>query len=406
MRGMPYLLRCACLAFGIYGALGAGSALADDGFERWLKELREEAQAQGISETTLERALADVAPIERVIELDRSQPEFTRTFWSYMDRAVSADRVERGRSLLAEHRDLLEEVRAQYGVQPRFLVAFWGLETNFGEHLGSFPVISSLATLAYDERRSAFFRAQLLHALRIVDEGHAAPEEMMGSWAGAMGHLQFIPSTFVNHAVDATGDGRKDIWSNLADVFASGANFLNEIGWNGNQIWGREVRLPDDFDWSLAALSEKKPLAAWAELGVRRADGGALPQADMEGSIVLPQGHAGPAFLVYDNFRAIMNWNRSVNYAIAVGHLADRIVGLPPLQTGRGADNAPLSREQAQEIQRRLNALGFEAGPVDGVPGSQTRAAIRAFQQSAGLPADGHPSPRVLEQLRGHGDTS
>lgn len=384
-------------------APSATTAAPDDGFRSWLEEVRRDARAQGISEDTLERALADVAPIDRVIELDRSQPEFTRTFWTYMDRAVPDSRVTRARALMDEHRDMLEDIGGRYGVQPRILVAFWGLETNFGENLGSFPVLSSLATLAYDARRSDFFRAQLLDALSIVDEGHIAAEEMRGSWAGAMGHLQFIPTTFTSYAVDATGDGRKDIWTSLPDAFASGANFLSEIGWNGRQTWGREVRLPDGFDWTLATLSHKKPLNEWSEMGVRRADGSPLPQADMDGSIILPQGHAGPAFLVYDNFRAILNWNRSINYALAVGHLADRIVGHPPLRTGRDADNTPLSREQAEEIQRRLNALGYDAGPVDGVPGSQTRGAIRAFQMAAGLPPDGYPSPDLLNQLRDHG---
>lgn len=382
------------------GAAGARAAGGEDAFRAWLEDVRTEARGQGISQATLEAALRDVAPIQRVIELDRRQPEFTRTFWDYLERRVTPGRVARGRELLAKHRGLLKGMRERYGVQPRFLVAFWGLETNFGDYLGSFPVIPAVATLAYDDRRGDFFRTQLLDALRIVDQGHITPEKMMGSWAGAMGHLQFIPSTFVAHAVDADGDGRKNIWADLRDVFASGANYLSNVGWKGDEIWGREVRLPDDFDWTLAKLSVRKPIPAWADMGVRRADGRPLPTADMSGSIVLPQGHEGPAFLVYDNFRAIMRWNRSINYAIAVGHLSDRIIGLPRLKTGRDVDNAPLRREQALEIQRLLNTLGFAAGEPDGIPGPKTRAAIRAFQRAQGLPDDGYPSPALLDALR------
>lgn len=382
------------------GGPGARADEGDEAFRAWLQDVRREAREQGISEATLDTALDGVAPIRRVIELDRRQPEFTRTFGDYLERRVTPARIARGRRLLDKHRELLQAVRADYGVQPRFLVAFWGLETNFGDHLGSFPVIPAVATLAYDDRRGDFFRAQLLDALRIVEQGHIAADRMMGSWAGAMGHLQFIPSTFVAHAVDADGDGRKNIWADLRDVFASGANYLSDVGWKGDEIWGREVRLPDGFDWSLARLSVRKPIAAWAAMGVRRADGRALPRADMAGSIVLPQGHQGPAFLVYDNFRAIMRWNRSINYAVAVGHLADRIIGLPPLRTGGEADDTPLRREQALEIQRLLNALGFEAGEPDGIPGPKTRAAIRAFQRAQGRPADGHPSPALLKALR------
>ncbi len=377
----------------------------DQPFGEWLQELRAEAERDGIGAATLDSALADVAPVNRVIELDQQQPEFTQTFWTYMDKRVSEGRIERGRALLTKHRDLLAQIEADYGVQPRFLVAFWGLETNFGDYLGSFQVIDALATLAYDQRRADFFRAQLLDALRIVDQGHVTAANMKGSWAGAMGHLQFIPSTFVGHAVDRTGDGRKDIWGTLPDVFASGANYLSNLGWEGDQLWGREVVLPDGFDLSQAALSVRKPLDAWAEMGVRKANGQPLSTPEgMEGSVILPQGHEGPAFLVYENFRHILSWNRSISYAIAVGHLADRIVGLPAIQHGRDLDNRPLSFAQAEQMQRLLNQLGFDAGPVDGVPGSQTRAAIRAFQQANGLPADGYPSVALLERLQQRAD--
>jgi membrane-bound lytic murein transglycosylase B len=382
------------------GGQGEVAPRNDRPFDAWLQELRAEARNAGIGAGTLESALTDISPVNRVIELDRRQPEFTQTFWTYMDKRVSERRIARGRELLAKHRPLLERIAADYGVQPRFLIAFWGLETNFGDYLGSFRVIDALATLAYDQRRADFFRAQLLDALRIVDQGHVTAANMQGSWAGAMGHLQFIPSTFVGHAVDRTGDGRKDIWGTLPDVFASGSNYLANLGWEGDELWGREVVLPDGFDLSQATLSVRKPLDAWARMGVTKANGQPLSTPEgMQGSVVLPQGHEGPAFLVYENFRHILSWNRSINYAIAVGHLADRIVGLPPIQHGRDLDNRPLSFDQAEEMQRLLNQLGFDAGPVDGVPGSQTRAAIRRFQQANGLPADGYPSVSLLERL-------
>jgi len=369
-------------------------------FQAWLQDLRREAAAAGISQATLDAALSDVSPIERVIELDRRQPEYTQTFWSYLDKRVTPERIARGRELLVQHRALLARVQARYGVQPRFLVAFWGLETNFGQYTGGYPVVGALATLAYDERRGDFFRKELLNALRILDEGNVTPSAMQGSWAGAMGQLQFMPSTFVHYAVDFDGDGKRDIWNSLPDVFASAANYLSSIGWRGDLIWGREVRLPKDFDWEMAAQEVRKPVSAWAALGVRRAGGGPLPQADIEGSIVLPAGHTGPAFLVYDNFEAILTWNRSLLYALSVGHLADRLVGAGDFLAQRPAEEKPLSRGEVEEMQNLLVRLGFDPGTPDGVIGAKTRAALRAFQRGRRLAPDGYPTPEVLQVLR------
>jgi membrane-bound lytic murein transglycosylase B len=382
------------------GNTAAHAVPSEQDFEDWLAVLRDEARGKGISETTLDAALHDIAPLARVIELDRRQPEFTQTFWAYLRRSVTDARIERGRALLAKHRGLLNEIQAEYGVPSRYLIALWGLETNFGGYLGNFLVVEALATLAYDQRRARFFRGELLGALQIIEEGHISPEAMRGSWAGAMGHMQFIPSTFIAHAVDYTGDGRKDIWGSLPDAFSSAANALSNMGWQPGKLWGREVRLPKDFDLMLATLDLKKRLEEWSALGVRRANGSALPLEEMEGSIVLPQGHEGPAFLVYDNFRAILRWNRSINYAIAVGHLADRIIGMPQIATGRDAEHEPLSRDEIEELQQILNRLGFDAGSADGVPGARTRAAIRAFQKAFALPPDGYPAPALLQRLR------
>ena len=373
---------------------------SNEDFQNWLEALRDEARAAGVSDTTLDAALKDIKLATRVIERDRSQFEFTRTFWTYLGKCVTDERIKRGRKLLAKHRNLLDKIYAQFHVPPRYLVAFWGMETNFGDNMGSFPVIDALVTLAYDQRRSSFFRVQLLDALQIIENGHIDPGAMKGSWAGAMGQMQFMPSTFVNYAIDFTGDGRKDIWHSLPDAFSSAANYLSDIGWRPGQFWGREVLLPDGFDPMLATIGTKKTVEAWSALGVRRASGNALPQVNMQGSIVLPQGHKGPAFLVYENFRIILKWNRSISYAICVGHLADRLVGLPEIANGKNADNEPLSRFEIKEIQWHLNFLGFEAGSVDGLLGPNSKAAVRSFQAEHSLPADGYPTIDLLNFLR------
>ncbi len=303
----------------------SASFASADGFVEWLDLLKEEAASRGISANTLDTALAGVQPIERVIELDRNQPEFKKTFQSYLKMTVSEFRIKKGRKMLEQHMALLKDVSAQYGVQPRFLVAIWGMETNFGTYMGGFPIINSLVTLAYDERRSKFFRAELLHALRIIDEGHITVQDMKGSWAGAMGQVQFMPSSFISFAVDGDNDGRKDLWNSLPDVFASASNYLSRYNWSGNWTWGREVLLPSGFDQEMAGMKIKKPLSEWQELGILRINGDSLPEAPINASLILPSGSNGPAFLVYQNYRAIYRWNRSHFYALAVCRLSDRI---------------------------------------------------------------------------------
>lgn len=309
--------------------LAAGSAqAASKEFKEWLAAFKDEARAEGISQATLDRAFKDVAPIPRVIELDRRQTEFTLTFDRYLEVAMPPARVNRGRQLLADNQQLLSEIEARYGVQPQYLVALWGMESGFGQNMGSFSVIAALATLAYDGRRSAFFRKELLQALRIIDGGHIRADAMKGSWAGAMGQNQFMPSTFVNNAVDFDGDGRRDIWSTTADVLASAANYLSRSGWKAGQPWGRRVLLPEGFDLSLANNSDaRKAPSAWGELGLQRVDGGVLADDDGAGeaALLMPAGQDGAAFLAYDNFRVIMKWNRAVSFATAAGLLADRI---------------------------------------------------------------------------------
>jgi membrane-bound lytic murein transglycosylase B len=302
---------------------GAPARAAEEDFAHWLAGVRQEALADGIRPATLDRALAGLEPLPRVIELDRQQPETVVSYAEYLRRVVSRERCEAARERLAQNRALLADIGRRYGVQPRFIVALWGIETSFGVASGKFPVIGSLATLAYDGRRSSFFRKELINALRIVDDGDIDPKEMLGSWAGAMGQSQFMPSSYLLYAVSYYDDGRRDIWHRRADVFASIANYLSQLGWHGDETWGRVVRLPAGFDRALIGPDIRKPLAQWRRLGLRRADGGLLPPAPIEASLLQPGGPEGPAVLVYDNYRALMKWNSSNYFATAVGLLAD-----------------------------------------------------------------------------------
>jgi membrane-bound lytic murein transglycosylase B len=294
-------------------------------FASWLHALRVEALQRGISQKTLDATLATLRPLPRVIELDRKQVEFRLTYTQYLQRVVPPARVQRGKRLLKAHQALLTEIGAAYGVQPRFIVALWGIESDYGQSMGDFSVIAALATLAYDGRRSPLFRRELLEALQIIDEGHIAPQAMVGSWAGAMGQNQFMPSSFRQFAVDYDGDGRRDIWTSLADVFASTAHYLARAGWRSDQTWGRRVVIPADLDPTLAGLQVRKPLSAWQALGVRRTDGSDLPRRPLQASLLSPEGPNGPAFLVYRNFRTLLTWNRSIYFALAVGQLADAL---------------------------------------------------------------------------------
>jgi len=368
-------------------------------FDEWLADLRAEAALLGISASTL-AALDNIAPLERVLELDNSQPEFVQTFTRYIELRVTPGQVSRGKQLLQQHGVLLDEVRQRYGVQPHYLAAFWAIESNFGRATGGFSVLEALATLAYDPRRSEFFRRELLTALRIIDDGHIAPERMSGSWAGAMGQLQFLPSVFDRYGVDGDGDGRIDIWNSLPDVFHSAANFLSQSGWRGDQRWGREVLLPDNFDYRQSGTGVRKPLDEWRGMGVTTLDGNPFPVvAGMEASVILPAGANGPAFLAYGNFRATMAYNPSTFYALTVGHLADRFAGGSAIQNMPENEQA-LSVVEVQELQELLNQRGFDSGTPDGRVGRMTRAAIRAYQDSAGLPMDGYASGQLLAVLR------
>jgi membrane-bound lytic murein transglycosylase B len=301
---------------------------ADAGdFKTWLQGMRRDAMAQGISAVTLDRAFAGVRPIPRIIELDHSQPETTLTFAQYIERVVPPARREAAHQRYVENKALLDEIGRRYGVQPRYIVALWGIETDFGRTIGTYPVVAALATLAYDGRRAAFFRRELIDALRIIQDDKIEPAAMIGSWAGAMGQSQFMPSSFLAFAVSYRGKAAPDIWTRKDDVFASIANYLSRSGWHGDQAWGEEVTAPAKLDSSLIGPGKKKTVAEWAALGVRRADGRVLTTAGsaapLRAALVQPGGSDGPSFLVYDNFSVIMRWNNSSYFAVAVGYLAD-----------------------------------------------------------------------------------
>lgn len=305
-------------------------AAAPDGWATWLAQLRVEAGNKGISAGTLDRALTGLMPIKKILERDRNQAEFTMTFPQYRDRVVSQAKIDRGRQMAAEHSALLEQIAAKYGVQSRFILAIWGVESFYGKYTGKDPVVASLATLAFDRRRSKFFRRQLLASLQMVEKGYIELENMKGSWAGAMGQPQFIPTSYLAYAVDEDGDGRRDIWRSKADIFASIANYLAKHGWNDRQTWGRAVSVPQSLRerWSSLAKgkeSRARGLQDWADAGVRRSDGGALPAPNPSTRLVAPDGAKGDMFATYANYRRIMKYNPSHLYALAIGILSDRI---------------------------------------------------------------------------------
>jgi membrane-bound lytic murein transglycosylase B len=316
-----------CILAATAGLPFAAQAQQQQDFATWLDGVRAEAAQRGLKTETIDSALSDLTPIPRVIELDRRQPEFTLTHADYMSRVVNAAKINKGRTRYKENEALLKEVAAKFGVQPRFIVALWGIETDYGRLRGGFNVVRALATLAHDGRRSSYFRKELFNALTIIDQGHITAKDMIGSWAGAMGQVQFMPSSFLNFSYDYDGDGKRNIWTSQADVFASAANYLSKVGWRDDQTWGRPVRLPQGFDKSLTGLEVTKGLNDWASLGVLRADGRVLPTRNLKSSIVLPGGEDGQAYVVYDNYRAILKWNRAHFFATAVGSLADRIAG-------------------------------------------------------------------------------
>ena len=371
-------------------------------FAQWQAGFRQQALQAGISPNTFDRAFLGVTPDLDVIKADRSQPEFSRPVWEYLEGALSPLRVRNGKKLLEQNAELLTRLEQRYGVDRQVLVSVWGMESNFGQFQGNKSVIRSLATLAYEGRRPAFAQDQLLAALKILQNGDIAPEAMRGSWAGAMGQTQFIPTTYNTHAVDFDGDGRRDIWNSSADALASTAHYLQSSGWKRGEPWGFEVAVPDGFDYWIADGSQRKTVAEWLRLGVKLPAGSFVPAGSeqLSAALLLPAGYRGPAFLVLDNFRAILKYNNSSSYAMAVGLLSQRFDGSGFIRGAWPKDDLPLSRSERIELQDLLNASGHEAGTADGIIGANTRKAIRTAQQSRGWPADGYPTHKLLDSLR------
>ncbi|MEX0370445.1 MAG: lytic murein transglycosylase [Tateyamaria sp.] len=373
---------------------------SDPGFQRWIAGFRDRAVSQGLRPDTLDRAFAGVTYDPDVIKLDQNQSEFTKTIWDYLDSAASDRRVRNGKDALRKHSRQLDAIEARYGVEKEVVVAVWGLESNYGTFRGKSDVIRSLATLAYEGRRGAFFEAQLIAALKIVQSGDTDPRNMTGSWAGAMGHTQFMPTSYLDHAVDFTGDGRRDIWSDdPTDALASTAAYLARFGWTAGQPWGVEVTLPQNFDYASANRKIKRKPAEWARLGVVGVDGRRVPNHG-PASILLPAGGQGVALMIFDNFAVIERYNSADAYVIGVGHLSDRIGGGQPFESDWPRGDRALTFSERQEMQRRLTAAGFNTQGIDGRIGPKTLEAVRAFQQSQGLTADGYASLQLLKRLR------
>ncbi|MCB1310490.1 MAG: lytic murein transglycosylase [Sedimentitalea sp.] len=388
---------------------GAGTSLASEptmrpvpnaGYDAWVAGFKSRAASKGIAQSTLNSAFQGAGYLPDVIERDRNQTEFKRSLEDYLAIAASDERVTTGRAKYRQYNATLRQIEAKYGVEPQVVTAIWGLESKYGARRGNVDVISALSTLAYDGRRGDFFESQLIAALKILQNGDTAPRNMTGSWAGAMGHTQFIPTSYLAYAVDFTGDGRRDIWSeDPTDALASAAAYLSRSGWRRGQPWGVEVRLPAGFNTGLAGRGTSRSPSAWAAMGVRDMNGNPVPDHGAA-SILIPQGPNGPAFMVFNNFNVILRYNNSESYAIGIGHLSDRILGGPPIQGSFPPDAQGMTIADRQELQRRLTAKGFDTEGTDGVVGSKTIAAIEAYQASAGLPVTGAPSLELLNRLR------
>lgn len=410
-----YLLGAWCLGLGmaaaspdvstppdtnLKGAVMADLPVADtQGLQRWLAEFRTRAQAAGISDAVLDSALTGLAYDPDVIRRDRNQSEFTKTIWDYLDTAASDDRVLNGKAALQKHGAVLAKIEARYGVEKEVVAAIWGLESAYGTYRGTTPTIQSLATLAYDGRRAAFFEGELLGALEILQSGDTIPERMQGSWAGAMGHTQFMPSSFLAYAVDFDGDGKRNIWGDdPSDALASSAAYLSGFGWTKGMPWGLEITLPKGFDYDQTSERVKKPVADWQAMGVRAQGGGDLPDHGAA-SVLLPGGARGAAFLIFSNFQVIEKYNTADAYVIAVGHLADLLKDGARIKSGWPRDLRALTLEERLDLQARLTREGFNTLGVDGKMGPNTIAAVKSFQKTRGIVPDGYPSLDILQKL-------
>ena len=386
-------LRFFCLIF-----LTTSVFASSHSFEEFLDQVRKTATEQGVSKSTIDKAFFELTPRPSAIASDKAQAEFNQNFWHYVNKRVNKVRLNNGKDTLKNNASLLSKTSEKYGVPAYVIVAFLGLESNYGNYMGSESLIRSLATLAYDKRRSKFFTRELIAVLKLMDK-KTIPFDATGSWAGAMGAVQFMPTNVIAYGIDANNDGKVDLWNEKADIYASAANFLNKLGWKKGEKWGREALIPKNFDYQLTGLNNEKTVNEWAALGVRRGNNSNLPKSNFKASLIVPMGHRGPAFLVYRNFDAIMGWNRSILYALSVAYLSDRLNGNAKL-SAKTIDEPLLSKEDIMQIQNTLNLLGYDTGTPDGMAGSKTRKATRQFQSDIGLTADGYVGYELFQQLQ------
>jgi membrane-bound lytic murein transglycosylase B len=368
-------------------------------FDAFLRDFKTDALGAGIMESTYDRAVLGIRLNPRIEELNEKQPEFVRPIWEYLASIVSEARIAKGKGLITADASMFARFQDAYGVPAEVLTAIWGIETAYGQNEGTYNLFEALATLAYDGPRMEYGRRQFIAALRIAETEGRDPVTMKASWAGAFGHTQFIPTTFLESAVDGDGDGKRDVWDSPADALASAANYLRKSGWVPGQTWGEEVRLPDGFAYDRAETNLKKSVSEWADLGVRKISGEPLEASTDQAAVFLPAGYRGPAFLVRNNFDVILKYNASSSYALAIGLLSDRMKGLPGIQASWPVDELPLDHSSSVALQDALTALGFDTGGSDGVLGRQSHAAIRAYQKARGLPADGFPTPELLTRV-------
>jgi len=395
-------LKWAALTFGILLAEPTLAATCRNtgSYERWLEAFKREAATQGISPRVIAEASPSMTFDPAIVRRDHGQSVFNQTFLQFSDRMVGGGRIPNGLKKIQQHAALFARIEKQYGVPAPVLVAFWGLESDFGANFGKYKILSALATLAYDCRRPEFFRQQLFDALRIIERGDQRVDEMIGDWAGEFGGLQFTASDYLKNAIDFDGDGRRDLIHSVPDTLASGANFLVSLGWRRGEPWLQEVRVPQNLPWDQADLAIKHPRSQWVAWGVKAAHG-TLQADDLPGSLILPMGRHGPAFLAYPNFRAFLGWNSAYVYSTTVAYFATRLAGAPTVDHEGAKRVQPITTQQVMELQRLLIKHGYEIGEVDGKVGSGTRGAIKKAQMKVGLPADSYPTAELIERLSG-----
>ena len=386
-------LRFLCLVF-----LTTSVFANSQSFEDFLNQVRKTATEQGVSKATIDKAFFGLTPNLDILKSDSAQAEFNQNFWHYVNKRVSQVRLNNGNDTLKQNASLLNKTSQKYGVPAYVLVAFLGLESNYGNYMGNENLVRSLATLAYDPRRSGFFTKELIALLKLIDK-NTIPLDAKGSWAGAMGAVQFMPTNVIAYGVDANNDGKVNLWNDKEDIYASAANFLKKLGWEKGEKWGREASIPKNFDYRLTGLETKRTVNEWAALGVLKGNGSRLPNSNFKASLIVPMGHRGPAFLVYRNFDTILGWNRSILYALSVAYLSDRLNGNGKL-TAKSIDEPLLSKVDVLQIQNTLNLLGYNTGTPDGMAGPKTRQATRMFQSDIGLVADGYVGYELFQQLQ------